>query len=226
MKDIRVKTVVAVLVAVFGLSAIAAASASASLPELVNKEGKELVKKKFTGKASGESVFETKGGEKLKCKAGTSKGEVTGLKTQTVSNSFTGCTASILSCKTKGASSGEIVLKLNATIVYLNESKKEVGVDLALPETITIECTGLASETLKVKGSTLCPTTTALSKKATITCKESKGKQEFTEYEEAGSKIKDITETEGSGTKSFKFEESALSSTNELEFEEEVEIKH
>jgi hypothetical protein len=228
MSNKLARTIGLVLVAVFAMSAIATASASASLPELVNREGREVVKKKFTGKATGSSTFETKSGEAVKCTGGTTKGEVTGVKTQTVENKFTSCSAAagLLKCKTKGAASGEIALKLNAKIVYISESAKTVGVDLVLPETITIECTGLLSETLHVKGSTICSTTTALSKKATITCRQTKGKQEFTEYEEAGRKIKDITETEGSGAKKFAFEESGLSSTNELEFEEEVEIKH
>jgi hypothetical protein len=228
MKDMRFKALGLALVALFMIGSVASATASASLPELVNKEGKELVKKKFTGKATGTSTFETKSGEAVKCKAGTTAGEVTGLKTQTVENKFTGCTAGagLLKCKTPGAAAGEIALKLNAKVVYLSESAKTVGVDLVLPGTIAIECTGFGSETLHVKGSTLCTTTTALSTKATIACKQTKGKQEFTEYEEGGVKIKAITETEGTGIKNFPFEESGLSSTNELTFEEEVEIKH
>ena len=228
MNRLRIGPMALALIAVFAMSLAASATASAALPELVNKEGKEVVKKKFTGKASGTSTFETKSGEAVKCTGSTTKGEVTGLKTQSVENKFTGCSAvsGLLKCKTKSAAAGEIVLKVNAKVVYLSESAKTVGIDLALPETLTIECTGLLSETLKVKGSTPCPTTTALSKKSTLTCKETKGKQEFTEYEEGGVKVKDITETEGSGTKKFAFEESGLTSTNELEFEEEVEIKH
>jgi hypothetical protein len=228
MRVMRFRTLGLALVAVFMVSAVASATASAALPEMVNKEGKEVVKKSFTGKATGTSTFETKSGEAVKCKAGTTAGKVTGLKTQTVENKFTGCTAAsgLLKCKTSGAAAGEIALKLNAQIVYLSESAKTVAVDLALPGTIAIECSGFGSETLHVKGSTLCSTTTALSTKATITCKETKGKQEFTEYEEGGKKIKDITETEGTGIKPFPFEESGLNSTNELEFEEAVEIKH
>ena len=221
----QIKTIGLVFVAVLAMVAVTSATASAALPELVNKEGKEVVKKKFTG-SSGESVFETKAGEKVKCSKGTSNNEVTGLKTQTVENKFTGCSASILKCKTKGAAGGEIVIKLEAKLVYISEKEKTVGVDLVLPGTLTIECTGLVSETLVVRGSTICPTTTALSKTATLTCKDTKGKQEPSEYEEGGKKIKDVTETEGKGIKNFAFEESGLSSTNTLTFEEEVEIKH
>src|ERR1700761_7755658 len=128
MKAVRFRVMGLALVALFAIGAAASASASASLPELVNKEGKEVVKKKFTGKASGTSTFETKGGEAVKCTGGTTVGEVTGLKTQTVENKFTKCTAAagLLKCKTSGAAAGEIVLKLNAKIVYLSESSKTV----------------------------------------------------------------------------------------------------
>ncbi len=228
MRNTRIITLVLALAAVFAMTSVA--TASAALPELVNKAGKEAEKKEFTGSA-GESTFETHSGEKVKCKTATSKGKITGLKTQTVTQTFKTCSAAggLAKCNTKGNGSGEIVLKANATIVYLNEKEKTVGVDLALPENLTLECPSLlGTETLIVKGSTLCTTTTALSKTATIACKLSstKGKQEFREFEEAGKKILDITETEGKGPKEFKFEESGLSSTNTLTFEEELEIKH
>ncbi len=105
-------------------------------------------------------------------------------------------------------------------------AKEEPGEDDILPPAgLTIECTGLASEKLKVRGSTICPTTKALSTMATITCKASKGEQAPTEYEmEGGVKIKGITETEGSGTKTFAFEQSGLTGTDLLEFDEEVQI--
>jgi hypothetical protein len=227
VRNTRIITLVLALAAVFAFGTVAVAAASP--PELVNKEGKEVVKKKFTDKTTGESTFETKSGEKVKCKAGTSTGEVTGLKTQNVTNTFTSCSTlgGLAKCGSKGAKSGEIILKLTATLVFLNEKEAKVGVDLNLPENAVLECPSLlGTETLTVKGSTLCTTTTALSKTATIACKLSstKGKQEFTEYEEGGKKVKDITETEGKGPKEFKFEESGLTNTDELTFEEEVKI--
>ena len=42
-----------VLVAVCVMSVVGVASASAALPELVNKEGKALVKDKFSAKSTG-----------------------------------------------------------------------------------------------------------------------------------------------------------------------------
>ncbi len=215
------------LIAVFAMAAIASATASAlpALPQLVNKEEKSLVKAGFKG-TSGASTFETKSGESVKCTADKITGKITGPSSDEAEVKFTGCNAvgGLLKCKTKGAASGEIVLKETSTLVWLNEAKEEPGEDFSLPATLTIECTGLASETLEVKGGTLCPTTKALSLKATVTCKQSKGVQEPTEYEMEGTKFKVITETEGKGTKAFKFEQSGLTGTDELEFEEEVKI--
>ncbi len=227
MRNTRIRMFGLALVAVFAMGAIASATASAlpALPQLVNKEEKALVKTGFKG-TSKESTFETKSGESVKCKADTITGKITGLSSDEAEVKFTGCSAvgGLLKCKTKGAASGEIVLKETSTLVWLNEAKEEPGEDFSLPTNVVIECTGLASETLEVKGGTLCPTTKALSLKATVTCKQSKGVQEPTEYEMEGKKFKVITETEGKGTKAFKFEESGLTGTDELEFEEEVKI--
>ncbi len=227
MRNMRIKMFGLALVAVFAMGAVASATASAlpTLPQLVNKEEKPLVKTGFTG-TSGASKFETKSGESVKCKADTIKGKITGLSTDEAEIKFTGCTAvsGLLKCKSKGASSGEIVLKIASTLVWLNESKEEPGEDFYLPALLTIECTGMASETLEVEGSTLCPTTKALSKTATIKCKETKGVQEWTEYEMEGKKFLDITKTKGSGAKTFPFEQSALEDEDTLTFEEEVKI--
>jgi hypothetical protein len=194
-------------------------------PYLLNSSLGVPAKSLFTG-TSKESVFETKSGESVKCKADTVMGNLTGASTDEAEVKFTGCTAvgGLLKCKTTGSASGEIVLKENSRLVWLNEAKQEPGEAFSLPSTLTIECTGLASETLEVRGGTICATTKALSKKATVTCKQTKGVQEPTEYELGGSKFKLITETEGKGTKAFPFEQSGLNSTDELEFEEEVEV--
>ncbi len=214
------------LVALFAMAAIASATASAlpALPQLVNKEEKPLVKTTFKG-TSKASTFETKSGESVKCTADSITGKITGLSSDEAEVKFTGCTAvgGLLKCQT-GSTKGEIVLKETSTLVWLNEAKEEPGEAFSLPSNLTINCTGLASETLTVRGGTLCPTTKALSKKATVTCKATKGVQEPTEYEMEGKKIKLITETEGSGTKKFAFEQSGLTGTDELEFEEEVKI--
>jgi hypothetical protein len=212
------------LAAVVALYAATATTALAA-PVIVNASGEPPVKTGFTG-TSKESTLETKSGESVKCKEDKVTGKITGSSSDEAEVKFTGCSAvgGLLKCKTKGAASGEIVLKMTGTLVWIDEAKQEPGEDLVLPETLTIECTGLASETLHVKGSIICPTTTELSTTATLTCNETKGIQEPSEYEEGGGKFKDITETEGTGTKKFSFEQSGLKSTDTLAFEENVKI--
>jgi hypothetical protein len=216
------------LVGVVATSAVATGTAAASLqPELVNKEGKELVKKKFTS-SSGKSTFETTAGEKIECSESKGTGEITGKRTDTASITFKGCSTKeiiTVKCASKGAKEGEILLTTNSKLVFINEKEATVGEDLELVGTLTIVCEAFGiKETLTVRGSTICPTTTALSETATLTCKQTKGKQEPTEYEEEGKKTKDITETQGEGQKKFAFTESGLASTNTLKFEEAVEV--
>jgi hypothetical protein len=230
MRSIRITAILVTLVAATAMSAIASAAASAAvplLPLLLSKTNGSLVKTSFKG-TSGASSFETKSGESVKCKADTITGKITGLSTDEAEIKFTGCTAvgGLLKCKTTGAAAGEIVLKVTSLLVWISVAKEEPGEDDILPSAgLTIECTGLASETLHVRGSTICPSTKTLSVKATITCTATKGVQAPTEYEmEGGVKVKDITETEGTGTKKFAFEQSGLTGTDSLEFEEEVQI--
>jgi hypothetical protein len=223
MKQIR--TAGSILVAMLAISAIASASASAALPELVNSKGEELVKKKYTA-TSGKGKFQTEKNGIIECEKDTATGEVTGPKTGTTTVKFTKCAFSGLSCKTAGASSGEIRVEAVSKLVYINKSTKEVGLDLEAKES-TVEC---PLEKLKVRGSVIgviaakdvnTPVT-----EVELVFKQTGGKQEPSQYEnEKGEKVTDITETEGSGLKTFKFEPSGLSSTDVLKFEETIEIK-
>jgi hypothetical protein len=221
MKQIR--TAGLILVAMLAIGALAAATASAALPELVNSKGEALVKKKYTSK-SGASTLETEKNGAVKCKEGTDTGESTGPKTGTSTVTFTGCESASIKCKTSGAKTGEIITKATSKLVYINEKEKTVGLALAATES-TIECSIL--QKLKVRGSVigvLTPVNT-VAEEFTLTFKQKKGVQEPTEYEEEGKKVKDITETEGSGIKTFKFEPSGLETTDTLKFEEKVEVK-
>lgn len=212
------------LLAVFALSAVASATAYAGLPEIVNSKGELPVKPGFTS-TSKKGTFETAKGEKLTCEKDKDKGKITGPKTDTVTITFEECKSSGIACNTKGSKSGVIEFEASSKLVYTNEAKKEVGEVLSPTAELTIECTAL--ETLKVKGSLICKITPVneLTLTATLSCKQKKGVQEPTEYEEEGKKVKEITETEGKGAKSFKFEQSGLESEDTLTFEEEVEIK-
>jgi len=229
MGHLRVRTMVLALVAVFAMSVVGTATASAktAMPEIVNKEGKFPTKTGFTSK-SGASEFETKAGHLVKCKEDSDVGKLTGASSDESTITFTGCSTTVivtLKCNSAGAKEGEIVLKVKSELVWLNKTEEsEPGEDLSLPsEGLTIDCT--KSETLKVKGSTVCPISgfKVKSTTGTITCEQSKGVQKFTKYFLEGEK-EGKTETEGSGLISFAFEPSALKSTDALTYEESVEI--
>jgi hypothetical protein len=128
------------LVAMVALGSLAAASASASLPE-------------FTGpfpirhEASyGEVKFETTTGSRLECSnapghGGTGTGEITAAKTITLKLTLKGCKyASLYACKTEGASEGEIRTgSIKGTLVYLAKATKEVGIAFNPYEPKTLE---------------------------------------------------------------------------------------
>jgi len=233
MKSMRIRTLGLSLVAVFALGAIASATASAAKPELVNSKKEPLAAGTKLTSTSGVGTFETKSGEKVTCEKDTNTGEITGPKADTAKITFTGCTAKVsiitAKCKSKGEATGTIKLSVNSKLVYISESAKTVGLDLVLPENLTIECEAFGSkETLTVKGSTICPLSPLdkLSVKLTLSCKQTKGAQEPSAYEEGGKAIEDFTETEGKGLKNFAFEKSGLTSTDELEFGgKEVEVE-
>jgi hypothetical protein len=117
-----------------------------------------------------------------------------------------------------------IETSIDSTLVYLakeGKATKTVGEDLQLAKEVSITCLIV---TLKVKGSTLCPLTpiNTKTKSLTLTCKQTKGIQEYTEYEnEKGEILKDITET----TKSGKTFQSGLESTESLALSTEGEVK-
>jgi hypothetical protein len=112
------------VVAVFSVSALTAASASA-LPEF-----SAPFSKPFTS-TSGASLLETVAKAKLVCKADTNVGEVTGPVTGMMTITFTGCSLKKVPCNTLGSAPGEIVTALLAfTVGYINKANKLVGMDL------------------------------------------------------------------------------------------------
>ncbi len=228
----HVRTAGLVLVAMFAMSAFATATAFAASPlRLVNAKGEEAKGETYTVK-SGASKFETKGEGSIECKEDKGTGEITGANTDTSKITFTGCSAKegifSATCTSSGAASGDIELNANSKIVYLNkESEENVGLDLELKANVTIVCEAFGvKQTLTVKGSTLCPTTTALSKTAKITCEQSGGVQKYVKYEEKGTSFEDKTETEGKGKKTFGFTQSGLQGTDTLEYaKQELEVE-
>src|SRR5580700_6042846 len=98
------RNVLVAIVAVLALSAVASATASAALPEIVNSKGEALIKKKFTGEVKG-----TKGGEgtlTLHCSGG---------------------------CHTKGLKEKEMKFPVSVNLVWLSKAKEEAALLLSIP---------------------------------------------------------------------------------------------
>jgi hypothetical protein len=106
----------------------ATSSAWAALPEFSGP-----FPNSFTAK-SGVTTLETTSKALIHCVTDTGTGELSGAKTGSVTLTFTGCELVTLAlpCNTAGLPPGEIVTTtLLMTLGYINEPKKEVGIDLS-----------------------------------------------------------------------------------------------
>jgi hypothetical protein len=189
----------AVLVVAFAISAVAAASASAALPELVNKEGKALVKNKFAGKLPEvEQTIRFVAGRshKLWCEAGTVAGDFSGLKAGEETFALTNCKDSGGKCfESNGELHNNLTIPFSLTLVYLSKASKELALLLTLHETFSAKCGG---GTASISGDFLVPIPSyAVNKLRGVTeylrlnpREASSGKQEVKQYEnEKGEKV-------------------------------------
>jgi hypothetical protein len=183
----KFRTVMVTALATCVVGAVGVASASAALPELVNKEGNQLVKTHFTA-TGGDSVIEMKRIGALICRESHVSGEVTGLKTAHAILSFTKCTGEPQeSCETPKAKQGEIALgEISAKLVLQVEPKGKIrpALLLPLPSEITLECP--ITGKIKVKGSLLMALHPS-SKPSTVLNMvgiQSEGEEAAVEYEE------------------------------------------
>lgn len=122
----KLKVLGAAIIAVVALSALAAATASAALPEFLPGNAGE----KFTGK-SGPGTLEVPPELPIVCKADTVTGENTGTskKTGLALVSFTGCTAlGFIGAHSLGDPEGTILVHVELELCYINKAAKEVGV--------------------------------------------------------------------------------------------------
>jgi hypothetical protein len=78
-------------------------------------------KKGFVGKV-GKVTLESAAGRSSTCSEGKLAGKVTGLKTDEVTVTLTGCKVGVDNCKTTGAKEGEVTLPLTGTLVYVNKA--------------------------------------------------------------------------------------------------------
>ena len=203
------------LVAVFALGVVSVATASAAELEQIPSTGRFTVR-------SEASTFETHSKERISCKRDSGEGELTGVKTDRSKVTFEECTGPLnVKCTSSGAKTGNIETEINSELVWLSKSGLKAGEKLALAKELSISCSIIK---IKVRGATLCPVEPVNVRTTTVklVCRQSGGKQEFTEYEnEKGEKFKAITESSKGGA----FEESGLASTETLTFSEPGEIR-
>jgi hypothetical protein len=194
------------LVAVFAVSAVVAALASATTMELP----------KFTGTAttfkgsSGAGSLEVEGGAKIACTADSATGTVAASRNEgTGSITFTGCNESSASgapsCRSLGGTLGTISSTGTWNLVLRTISGTDHHYfDFVLPsQGLHIECPLAAVELFIITGSALGSLTQAGADDFTIKVLSVSGKQEISEYENnSGTLVKDsLSVTEEGGTK-------------------------
>jgi len=182
----------------------------------------------FTG-TIGVTTLETVGKTKVVCTAGSSQGQYTGLKTETMSMSLTGCESAATPCQSPSASPGEIrTSSLVGTVGFIKDTeplKPLVGFDYK-PATsgahvMTFSCGGL-EET--VDGSVIgsFPAINKTTTKFSLAFKAAKGIQSPEAFEEEPKNVLSTTLTTGSGTS---VEQSGLKNKAAIISEEPIEVK-
>jgi hypothetical protein len=185
-------------------------------------------KRKFTG-TIGVTTLETVGKTKVTCTAGSTQGEYTGAKTETVSFAFTGCESAATPCQSPSAGAGEIrTSSLAGTLGFIKDTeplKPVVGLDYK-PVTsgahvMTFSC-GSLQQTIdgSVIGSILALNKTTAN--STLTFKAAKGLQGPEAFEEEPKDVLSTTLTTGSGSS---VEQSGLKDKAAIIAEEPIEVK-
>jgi hypothetical protein len=233
----RLKIIGLALTAVFLLSLASVATASASEPELVNKEGKEVVKPSFKDK-SGKTRYLVNGRRVIVCKKDKSTGKLTGLQTNVETFTEEECESLGLKCNSEGDAAGIIKSEWNSKLVYEVVAGKLEAANrytLLKPKPLKISCGGGVVKyqftTLQFQALILTPAkklSSTLELEAKVTGSEKEEKDASEEYEESnGSEIKKL-ESEGSFESGKEKEVGKVSVEAQsivAEFEEEVELR-
>lgn len=141
----RFAVVGAALLAVLALTAIAASSALAALPEFLPGSGVTI-----TG-TSGKGALQIKGGGTIKCEKDVPLGEINGAKTAAIDVHFEGCKAIGFAANSVGDAAGVILVKGTGTLCYLSKAAKTVGLSVEVSPTLQIEVP-TAKQKIEVKG--------------------------------------------------------------------------
>ena len=220
------RSVLVAIVAVLALSAVATATASAALPEIVNSKGEELVKKKFTGEVTEKMTFEVVGQGTEECEklslAGGVKGTKGGEATLTLH-----CFAT---CHTSGSKEKEIKLPVSVNLVWLNKATERIALLISIPGVVKLEgdCWSGYGAPFELSGSFLIRVggTNKLSTEYNLLTEQKKGIQEPDEYEnEAGEKVKAQLETTNGAYKNWTNLPLGIEIGFPMKFEEAAEFK-
>jgi len=193
----RLKVLTLALAAVFAISAVAVASASAA-PEWFQKGAKIAATKKIgltaKSKTGQTPTLETTGGTKVTCTSSqTVKGEIEGpRKVVKVVVLYKGCESSGFKCNTAGKGAGEIETKeISGETIYLDSAAKghtKAGIlfkeNATSKEFAKFECTAFVKIT--VKGEVIGEATPLNKEQATgeLTFAQEKGVQQWRAIEE------------------------------------------
>jgi hypothetical protein len=223
------RSVLLSMVAVLALSAVATATASAALPELVNGKGEELVSKKFSGEVKEKMIFEIAGRGSEECQKSAFSGEVKGTKGGEATLTLH-CAAS---CHTPGSKEGEIRFPVSVNLVWLNKANEEIALLLSIRGAVDLEdyCWAytMSSEfPLETSGSFLIRVSpkNTLKTEYRFVVKQKGSRQEPSEYEnEIGEKVKAQLETTSTLYPEWKNRSLGLAMAFPMNFGEAAEFK-
>jgi hypothetical protein len=182
------------------------------------------VKGKQTSKG-GKGILEEAGKYAVGCESEESTGEYSGTKdVKHLLVKFKKCEAPGLICTSPGHEKGELeTVSLEGRVVWENEKEHKTALDL-FPEGggdfIEFNCGGTL--TVAVRGSILVPVTAdKMSSTVTLKYVGKKGIQKVQDYEEGGSKIKDVLEANFAGSG---FVQASQTITSTVTNEEKLEL--
>jgi hypothetical protein len=144
----RSTTVGAALLASLTLTAIAAGSALAALPEFLPGSGVTIKG------SSGKGQLQIQGGGTIKCEKDKPLGEIIGFKTATVDVHFEGCKAIGFAANSVGDTSGVILVRGVGTLCYLSKVSRIVGLLVEIAPTLQVEVP-TAKQKIEVKGTVI-----------------------------------------------------------------------